>query len=70
MKMIRWVALVFVAVMVFASGALAQAPPPYGSPISLELAKKAVAAATAEAKKNNWNMAVAVTDGSGSLVYL
>jgi glc operon protein GlcG len=70
MKMNRWFTLVFVAVMVFASGTFAQSPPPYGEPISLELAKKAVAAATAEAKKNNWNMAVAVTDGSGSLVYL
>lgn len=70
MKMNRWFALVVVVVMGFASVTFAQGPPPYGSPISLDVAKKAAAAAIAEAKKNNWNMAVAVTDGSGLLVYL
>jgi uncharacterized protein GlcG (DUF336 family) len=69
-KMNRWFALVVVVIMGFASGAFAQAPPPYGLPISLEVAKKVAAAAVAEAKKNNWYMAVVVTDGSGSLVYL
>ena len=53
-----------------ASSALAQMPNPYGAPISLENAKKAVAAAEAEARKNNWKMAFAVTDISGDLVYL
>lgn len=52
-----------------ASAALAQAPNPYGAPISLESAKKAAAAAVAEARKNNWNMAVAIVDGGGDLVY-
>ena len=52
-----------------ASSALAQAPNPYGAPISLESAKKAAAAAVAEARKNNWNMAVAIVDGGGDLVY-
>jgi uncharacterized protein GlcG (DUF336 family) len=32
-------------------------------------AKKAAAAAVAEARKNNWAMAVAVTDPGGTLVY-
>jgi uncharacterized protein GlcG (DUF336 family) len=41
----------------------------YGAPISTDNAKKAAAAAVAEARKNNWNMAVAVTDPSGALVY-
>jgi uncharacterized protein GlcG (DUF336 family) len=36
--------------------------------ISLEGAKNIVAAAEAEAKKNNWNMSVAVVDASGELV--
>jgi uncharacterized protein GlcG (DUF336 family) len=49
--------------------ALAQMPNPYGPPISLEDAKKAAAAALAEARKNNWTMAVAVTDIGGDLVY-
>ena len=52
------------------SSALAQMPNPYGAPISLESAKKAAAAAAAEAKKNNWNMAIAITDPGGALVYL
>ena len=49
--------------------ALAQMPNPYGGPISLENAKKAAAPALAEAAKNNWNMAVAIVDPSGNLVY-
>jgi uncharacterized protein GlcG (DUF336 family) len=50
-------------------GAAAQAPPPaIGTPISLEQAKKAVAAAEAEARKNNWWMAIAVVDTSSRLV--
>lgn len=52
-----------------ASGAWAQMPNPYGPPISLEHAKKAAAAAIAEARKNQWNMAVAVVDTGGDLVY-
>ncbi len=43
-------------------------PPPYGEPISLEQAKKVLAAAEAEAKKNNWPVAISVVDGSGFLV--
>ncbi len=42
---------------------------PYGAPINLETAKKAAAAAVAEARKNNWAMAFAITDPSGELVY-
>jgi glc operon protein GlcG len=42
---------------------------PYGPPISVEAAKKAAAAALAEAVKNHWIMAVAVVDPSGTLVY-
>lgn len=48
---------------------MAQAPAPYGMPISLENAKKAAAPAIAEATKNNWSMAVAIVDPSGNLVY-
>jgi glc operon protein GlcG len=47
----------------------AQAPTPYGASISLENAKKAAAPALAEALKNHWNMAVAIVDPSGNLVY-
>ena len=44
-------------------------PNPYGPPISVEAAKKAAAAALAEAVKNHWNMAVAVVDPNGTLIY-
>jgi uncharacterized protein GlcG (DUF336 family) len=44
-------------------------PNPYGSPISLENAKKAAAPALAEAAKNNWNVAVAIVDPAGNLIY-
>jgi glc operon protein GlcG len=53
-----------------APAATSAAPPlPYGAPIAVEVAKKAAAAALAEAKKNNWFMAIAVVDPSGTLVY-
>jgi len=42
---------------------------PYGAPISIDNAKKVSAAALAEARKNNWTMAVAITDPAGVLVY-
>jgi glc operon protein GlcG len=46
-----------------------QAPLPYGVNVSLENARKAAAPALAEAEKNHWNMAVAIVDTSGNLVY-
>ena len=48
---------------------LAQMPNPYGLPIGVENAKKTAAAALKEAAKNNWNMAVAVVDPGGHLIY-
>jgi glc operon protein GlcG len=42
---------------------------PIGPPVNSETAKKAAAAALAEARKNNWLMAVAVVEPSGALVY-
>jgi len=50
------------------SSARAQAPIPYGEAISLENAKKVIAAAEVEAKKNSWPVAIAVVDCSGFLV--
>jgi len=62
--------LVTLTILLCAAGARAQQMPnPYGAPISLENAKKAAAAAIAEARKNNWTMALAVVDPSGTLVY-
>ena len=63
-------AMVATILMVFAFGAQAQQMPnPYGGPITLEIAKKVVTAAAAEARKNNWTMAFAVADPAGNLVY-
>jgi len=48
------------------------APPPavpHGMPITLEQARLAAAAAEAEASKNGWNMAIAIAEPSGALVY-
>jgi uncharacterized protein GlcG (DUF336 family) len=62
----------FLLVWIFVLPALhaeAQAPKSYGPPIGLENAKKVAAVAVAEARKNNWYMAVAVVDPSGTLVY-
>ena len=51
----------------------APSPPPttpYGSPISLDAAKKVMAAAEAEAVKNNWPMAIVILDSTGHPVML
>ncbi len=50
-----------------------QVPPPstpYGAPILLEASKKAMAAAEAEATKNNWGVAIAIVDSGGNVVML
>lgn len=41
----------------------------YGSAISVNTAKRAAAAAIAEAERNGWTMAVAIVDAAGDLVY-
>jgi uncharacterized protein GlcG (DUF336 family) len=67
-----------------AASALAQQPPapnpadvvadkmafdvPYGTPITLDRAEAAIAAAVAESKKRGWKMNVAVVDSGGNLV--
>ena len=51
------------------SPAFAQIPNPYGAAIDSESARKVAAAAIAEARKNSWNMAVAIVDPAGELVY-
>ena len=51
-----------------AFGASAQVPS-YGQSVNVDTAKKIAAASIAEAKKNNWPVAVAIVDNSGFLVY-
>ena len=43
-------------------------PPAYGPAINLETAKKVMAAAEAEAVKNNWGMVITILDSGGNLV--
>src|SRR5580700_2236017 len=62
-------ALAFTVAAVGQTPAAAPANVPYGISISADAAKKIAAAAVAEARKNNWAMAVAVVDTGGYLVY-
>ncbi len=64
---IQFVVAACLAVLAFSAGAQ-QGPLPYGMPISLETANKIAAGALAEARKNNWGMAVAIADPAGNLV--
>ena len=42
--------------------------PPYGPPITLEQAKRAMAAAELEAAKNSWQVTISILDSGGTLV--
>jgi len=67
---LKWLVPVLLGVLLLiAPAAKAQMPNPYGPNINTETAKKAAEAALAEARKNNWTMAAAVVDTSGTLVY-
>ena len=72
---LRFSLLVFMlAIIVTTAAAQAPAPvaapiPQYGAPVGIEAAKRAAAAAVAEARKSNLLMVVAVVDPSGTLVY-
>jgi len=48
------------------------APPttPYGPPLSIGAAKSAMAAAEAEAARNNWGVSIAIVDSGGNLLML
>jgi len=57
----------FAALFILAPAAHAQLPSaPF---INLEAAKRMASAAEAEARSNNWNVAIAVVDASGGLIY-
>ena len=60
------------ALLVLGAGTAAaqEAPPaPYGAPITLEQARRVAAAAEAEARRNNWNVAIAIVEPSGQLIW-
>ena len=42
----------------------------YGAPITLDQAKKVMAAAEANAKQNNWNVVISIVDSGGHGVML
>ena len=73
--------LIAVSAMLMSFAALAQQPNPldavpekmpfdipYGTPISLERAEAAIAAAVADSKKRDWKMNITVVDSGGNLV--
>jgi uncharacterized protein GlcG (DUF336 family) len=76
----RFVAPAFAICVALLVGAQAPAPQPapvppippttpYGTPITLDQARKAADAAEAEAKKRNMLMAIAIVEPTGDLVY-
>ena len=68
MSIVR-VILGFLFVAVAASAAAQDRRSDYGPAIDIASAKKVAAAALAECQKNDWNVAVAVVDPHGYLVY-
>ncbi len=78
MRMGVLTSVMLVAGLLLGAGAQAQQPadasrgnppPDYGEPIGIDQAKNVAAAAIAEAKKNNWRMAVTVVGPQGELIY-
>lgn len=57
------------ALTLFAVSASAQQRPDYGPAVNIETAKKIAAATIAHCTANNWNVAVAVVDTHGTLLY-
>ncbi len=55
-------------VLLPASAQQSAATPPYGPPITLDDAKRAVAAAELDAAKNSWQVAITILDSGGNLV--
>ena len=69
-KLLSFLVVTILLVAVASAGAQQAPPPPpaYGTPISLEQAKKVMAGAEAEAKKNSWNVCIVVLDSGGNIV--
>lgn len=69
---LRFATIVLLGVLfatALAPPALAQLPNGYGPTIAVESARKLAATAIAEGKKNGWNVAVAIVDPAGDLVF-
>ena len=71
MKIYKVLACLLTGLALFgATHVRAQVPLPYGAPLSSDQAKKAMAAAEAEAKKNSWNLVIAIVDAGGNLMMM
>jgi glc operon protein GlcG len=57
------------ALALFAVSASAQQRPGYGPSVTVDQAKKIAAGVVAECQANKWNIAVAVVDTHGTLIY-
>lgn len=64
-----WQCLALLMILAVNGVAQVQAPA-YGNEVTLDMAKKVMAAAEAEAKKNNWTVVIAIVDTHGLLVML
>lgn len=64
------VRLTIISLVLTASPAMAQTATSYGAPISLEMAQRCMTGATAEAKKNEWNVTITVLDAGGHTVLM
>ncbi len=65
----RYLIAGFAALVTVALAGVASAQvPQYGPDVTIEQARKAIAAATAEARKNSWPVAIAVVDNHGALI--
>jgi glc operon protein GlcG len=69
MKNVHGSIAVLFSVLTWPFAAKAQMPNAYGPSIGVETARKVAAVALVEARKNSWNVAVAVVDIDGELVY-
>lgn len=63
------IALGILCLSIVPRSAHAQMPNGYGASIGVEAARKLAAAAVAEGKKNGWNVAAAIVDTNGDLVF-
>jgi len=68
MKSLRFSLLALLCTVLAAAARAQVVDLPYGAPIPLAEAKRVLAAAQAEAVKNNWNVAISIIDAGGHLV--
>jgi uncharacterized protein GlcG (DUF336 family) len=70
MTMLRTLAAAWVLALMAAAPVAAQQMPPYGPPITLDQAKRVMAAAELEAAKNSWNVVITILDSGGNMVMM